>query len=294
MRMLGTLRDYGWAYRQHLRAIGRRPEYVRNVDGHVMELTAALGGFQVDSLLITHIEGYAGQMREAGLAASYINHRLTVLSAVVRWAARTEGLDLPRWMASLTYMRPKLERRLVTTLTGEEQVRLLDVASPLLRLAMLFALRAGLRHQEILHLQQSDVSLVRRRITITAKPSVGWTPKTHEERTIPMALSLAGAFEAGLEGNKSWWLFPAADPIQPISTLAPMVAAAFRDACLHDPARRPGLHMLRRTWATEMLRAGCPLPDLMKMGGWTKLATVQKYLGTDMTEWQKMVDSLDF
>jgi site-specific recombinase XerD len=41
------------------------------------------------------------------------------------------------------------------------------------------------------------------------------------------------------------------------------------------PKLRP--HLLRHTFATQSLLNGAPLPAVMRLGGWRKLSTVQRY-----------------
>ena len=36
-------------------------------------------------------------------------------------------------------------------------------------------------------------------------------------------------------------------------------------------------HLLRHTFATQSLLNGAPLPAVMRLGGWRKLTTVQRY-----------------
>jgi len=36
-------------------------------------------------------------------------------------------------------------------------------------------------------------------------------------------------------------------------------------------------HLLRHTFATQSLLNGAPLPAVMRLGGWRKLSTVQRY-----------------
>jgi integrase len=44
-------------------------------------------------------------------------------------------------------------------------------------------------------------------------------------------------------------------------------------------ARHPGFHDLRRTFARMMNRAGVPLVDIMRIGGWKTMAMVARYCG---------------
>lgn len=45
-----------------------------------------------------------------------------------------------------------------------------------------------------------------------------------------------------------------------------------------DP-KRAKLHSFRRTGATRLLQKGVPLQEVMALGGWRDLASVQRYMG---------------
>jgi integrase len=138
------------------------------------------------------------------------------------------------------------------------------------------ATHAGLRHNEILHLHIRDVA--GDQLHVAAK--AGWTPKTHEERSVPINRLLKLALESHIAGlndtRPSAWLFPGRDG-HLVAAVDP-VRDAFKRAALYDPALKPGLHMLRRTFATQLLAAGADIETVRQLGGWKNLKTVQRYV----------------
>jgi site-specific recombinase XerD len=52
---------------------------------------------------------------------------------------------------------------------------------------------------------------------------------------------------------------------------------AFRGVGRAAGIRRIHPHLLRHTFATQSLLNGAPLPAVMRLGGWRKLTTVQRY-----------------
>jgi integrase/recombinase XerD len=219
---------------------------------------------------------------------------MTVLSMAV---SRSEASLTAKafWRDVLSSVRPRAERVEPTVLTAQEQRRVLDLAGghPRTRLAVQLALHAGLRHQEILHTSWGDLDTEAGLVRVTAKPAVGWAPKSHEERVIPMSAGLRTVIRLihpdvpfGEE-----WVFPGEGGL-PMRSYAEGMRGLFQAAGIAD-TRRPGLHMLRRTWATECLRKGMPLPDLMKLAGWTKLETVQRYLAPNREIQREVLDRLE-
>ena len=68
------------------------------------------------------------------------------------------------------------------------------------------------------------------------------------------------------------------------NTLCVAVRRVFEAAGLYDPSAKPGLHMLRRSFASHALAAGADVETVRVLGGWASLAVVQRYVAssTDM------------
>lgn len=58
-------------------------------------------------------------------------------------------------------------------------------------------------------------------------------------------------------------------------------------------ARRPGFHDLRRTFARMMSRAGVPLQEIMRIGGWKTMAMVVRYCGDSLHGTRKALEQAD-
>ena len=149
---------------------------------------------------------------------------------------------------------------------------------------ILLAAHAGLRHREILYLQMMDVVLdgAASEVRVTAKP--GWTPKNHHERAVPIDPGgpLASRLEEHIRNlermSSRAWLFPGQGGKPRYSAFGP-IREAFKAAGLYDPELKPGLHALRRTWATRCL-GKVDIETVRQLGGWADLVTVQRYVTT--------------
>lgn len=267
-----------------LLAADRRPEYMRNVRRHADRVTFEQPLEDFDPYVVRQ------WARELTGAPSYRAQTMTVLLMAVKRMASPVAYQA--WQQALANLRPTAEACEPTALTPDEAVRLLNRTrwTPYLHFAVLAALRAGLRHAEILHLRKDDFQ--GGFVLVRAKPEVGWTPKTHSERRVPVAADLQEAYTLAAErAGASPWLLPAPGELLPMTSLQRPVASAFRELGIGEE-RRPGLHMLRRTWATRLLGLGCPLHEVMRMAGWTKLSTAQKYLAPDVALQASYIDRL--
>lgn len=87
------------------------------------------------------------------------------------------------------------------------------------------------------------------------------------------------------------WMFPRHDCLLPVNrvTAWKWVRAAYADAGIGG--NRPGLHRLRKSWATEVLK-NSDLGTLMNLGGWNSLATVRLYISDDEEAAREAIDSM--
>lgn len=230
---------------------------------HARTINRYLGAQNADQISRRLINTLIESLRENGLRDTSINGVLRVLRA----ALRLSGLGNPVKLLKET-------RKIPSILSPPELTRLLAAAPTFLtKLAITLAVEAGLRRTEILRLTWADVDFARREVVVRAKP--GWTPKNHAERAIPMNDRLVDA----LLSNQPAGVKPAASVIWDRHALRD-IRIAFQTAGLGDPDLKPGLHMLRRTFASRLLGAGVDLETVRELGGWADLETVQRYVAS--------------
>lgn len=229
------------------------------------------------------------------------NNSIKTLRAALRRAKRDGLIDaIPVRLDERKHIVPlpltvsKQEFRVL--LSGAEDYR----AKTLLMLANY----AGLRQQEGLFLILADIDWGKGMLSVTAKPNYGWSPKNYEEREVPLSKILFQALKnhiALMPARKKWeienntpeWLFIGRKTGHPMSrpTASRLIRLAFDDANIGG--ERPGLHRLRKTWATNVLKTS-GLGVLMRLGGWNSLETVRRYIGTDDDAARAAIDSLEF
>ncbi len=62
-----------------------------------------------------------------------------------------------------------------------------------------------------------------------------------------------------------------------LTDISEQVRTAYRAAGLEPQ----GCHILRRTWATRLLRGGADIELVRKLGGWSSLEVMRSYLSSD-------------
>jgi integrase len=271
-----ALGDLLEAYIRGLRARSKRNS-ISIAQVHAGHLERHLGPtYNVASLTLQDVEAFVtARLRTVSRAA--VNGQLGVLRAALNYGVETGLLDaLPCRVRKL-----REGRRLPRVLDAEQLARLVLAARPPFRMMILLAAHTGLRHQEILHLVGADVGLDF--VRVSAKPGVGWVPKSFHERIVPVDPKgqLGRALRRDVVGYVAAdaWLFPGREPGQPRVGAHAGVRDAFKAAGLYDPTTKPGLHALRRTWATRLLER-TDVETLRQLGGWADLVTVQRYVSS--------------
>lgn len=220
------------------------------------------------------VERFIQARQEEGVRSTTINGNLRVLRAALRHAVELELLSSPPKVRLLRELR-----RLPTRLCADEVDTLVAAAKPPADLAILLAAHAGLRHREITHLAVDDVDLEAGVVRVTGKKI--WGPKTHAEREVPLTRRLAEALAKQVEGrDPTEWLFPGRSSDLPLKDIGERVREAFQETGLYEKADKPGLHMLRRTWASRLLEKGVDIETVRELGGWSDLKVVQRYLAS--------------
>jgi integrase len=277
------------SYIRHL-TVRSKKSSVRSASSHAYSLLSFFGSdFHPDGLDQQRLDRYAQRRLDQGLSPATVNGHFRTLRAALRLAGLGTRVKLLR-----------VTKQLPTKLSDQELNGLLVAAgadTPA-ELAILLAAYAGLRHQEIMHLQRRDVDFLTKEVLVTAKEWNGgeWSPKNHEERAIPF--SPAGRLSHALAA-RCWdlasdgWLFPGCPRTKPRKSVDEEIREAFKHARLYDPAKKPGLHMLRRTFASNLLARGVDVNTVREMGGWADLDVVMRYLSSSSELKRAAVDRLE-
>ncbi len=234
------------------------------------------------TLRLADLDGFVAWRLGAPVSKGCVNGSLGFLRAALRWGVEAELLaTMPCRIRKL-----RTVRKLPHVLNREEVERLLEAAPAPVDLMILLAVKAGLRHQEILHLTRADVGSSS--IRVAAKG--GWSPKNHQEREVPVSPRLAQMLRRHLAELVGDWLFPCPGGGAPLFNATRPVRAAMRAAGLYTQGQ--GLHSLRRTWATNLVGLA-DIETVRQLGGWADLTTVQRYLTSTDARKRDAIAALD-
>jgi integrase len=246
----------------------------------------------------------------------YSNKTIKIRMGFVFSLLKANGVEKPSKLIKL----PKVQRTRTKAYNPDELSKLFAAMTPEEYLRYLFFVRTGCREQEVQYATWKDLDLKSLRFTVSGegKSDVGFLPKNHEERQVPLTTEL-GALLADHKKNavSDRWVFTNEDE-KPEGHFLRKFKAIAKRAGLNcgqcKVAIREGrydnrhevevtcetravceehyLHRLRKTAATNWLRSGF---DLMKIKNWLghkSLEVTQIYLDSEMhdPEEQKKLD----
>jgi site-specific recombinase XerD len=234
------------------------------------------------------------------LSPASINRNLQLLRHIFNWAVGREYIDrTPFRRGNVTLIAIQREDNMRRRrIDEEEEAKLLETASPMLRGMMMAALDTGMRRGEMFALRVADVDLNRQLITLR-----GHTTKSGKTRFVPIATArLTAVFEwlrvdaAGHQKPDDALIFSneVGEPVGSIRTawtiavlkahrvnvewmkgkqwrhLAPACLEHFRKIDLH-------WHDLRHEYASRLVERGVPLAQVRDLLGHASITTTERY-----------------
>lgn len=234
-------------------------------------LLPEFGNTRLDEIGPYEIEAFKAKKIEQGLSHKTINNVLTVLgrmfSLAVEWKV-LERVPPMKWMKS---PRPEFD-----FLTFDEADRLVAAAEPGWRQTMIMlALNTGLRRGELMALQWDDVDLVSGRLMIRRNVWLKHygTPKGGRSREIP--LNQTALAQLKTHRHLRGALVLCKDDGKPVSNQ--MCWAAIIRACKRAGLRQVGWHVLRHTFASQLVMRGVPLKVVQELLGHATVEMTLRY-----------------
>jgi len=270
-----------------------RARYENVLEVHVLPRWAA-----VPLVRVAHgdVQAWLAELAATGLAGASVRKAHVVLSGILGLAVRDRrlpnnpalGVDLPPLQES--------RRRYLSA----DEVESLAEAAGNARLAVLVLAYCGLRWSEFSALRVSSVDLLRRRLVITEAVTevdgsrlVWGSPKTHEQRTVPIPRFLVDELAAAFAGKQPDDLaFPSAQG----TVLRNRTARRSWFDRAATAIGRPGLtpHELRHTAASLAVSAGANVKAVQRMLGHASAAmTLDRYADLFDDDLDALADRLD-
>lgn len=212
-------------------------------------------------------------IRERKQSASSVN---IAVNAVRFLYGVTLQRDVEALMAGVPHMK-RSTRRAEVYARSEIEALLSAPAQPRDRAFLMTVYAGGLRLSEATHLQTKDLDRARMQLRVRQG-------KGAKERVLPLSQRLLQELEAywrvqrqGRTGQESPWLFLGRQAGQPMnrSTGQNIYYRAVRKSGVR---RKGGIHLLRHSFATQLIESGVELTLVQRLLGHASLFTTIRYL----------------
>jgi integrase len=235
-------------------------------------LLPCFGARPLAEIRAEEIERYKAGKLASGLSRKTINNHLAVLSRLFKLALEWEVLLRAPRFKLLATLEPEFD-----FLDFEDGASLVDGAEPVWRGIILFGLRTGLRLGELRALRFSDVSLPGRKLVVRRAAwngTVG-SPKGGRPREVPLSeevLSLLRAMPRPASASELVFGHPSGRMYSRNEMKWPLWRA-----CKAAGLRKIGWHVLRHTFASQLVMRGVPLKAVQELLGHRDIRTTMRY-----------------
>jgi integrase/recombinase XerD len=221
---------------------------------------------------------------------------LHLLEQKVSWCRFNQTVSALRFLYGVTLERAdqvpfipygKKPKRLPCVLSPEEVLRLLEATPPgMYRTLFQTTYACGLRLNEVLHVQVTDIDSTRRVLHVRYG-------KGDKERLLPLSERLLDQLRAYWRDYRPRpWLFPGRSGLQPIhaNCVQKLCQRLLKQVEITKPA---SFHTLRHSFATHLLEAGVDVRTLQKLLGHSSLSTTAHYLHLTNSHLHRLPSLLD-
>lgn len=230
----------------------------------------------VEQVMSIHVRSWLMKRMDEGLDARSANRKITALKSFYRFLIKTGVVEAN---PMLKVVSPKNAKKLPEYVAADRMDSLLDHQTfpddfegrrNKLILEMLYG--TGIRRAELLNIHLGDIDFVQHQIRITGK--------RNKQRIIPMVESLEAAIQSYLElrnalNPQSSMLMLRSDGQEAYAALIYKVVRAQLSLVSTRKKRSP--HVLRHSFATEMLNRGADLNAIKELLGHANLSATQVY-----------------
>ena len=223
---------------------------------------------------------FHAMLRKRGCAERTIANKHARVTSFLRFA----GVD-----AKILPPPPRYDETLPTIYASEEIADILAASDAYMHLVIGIALKCGLREQEIVHLEWTDIHRRDRVLRVSSKPRYGFRVKDSEERDIPIPDDLLEELEKRHKSHPQGALVIGTKHGNPNSkllrTLKRLATRAKLNCGKCDGCKGRArecqawtLQKFRRTYCTTLLRSGVDLRTVQAYMGHANLASTMRYL----------------
>jgi integrase len=276
-KMRNQLREQLAKYEDYVRTISARGTWIRYAG--ILECFAEKfeGKTKVEHIFTSDVEDYRLLRIKEGINPSTVNLEIRVLKGFLHWYERMNGMPNAIHVKKLR----EVEKPVRALNFAEIQALLTAATDPKERLMVLLLVTTGVRGDELVKLERRDFDFENAMLNLPAEKT-----KTKRARHLEMRADVLALVKECPEGR----LF------EGFANGQKTLAYRFKRLCWKAEVRlnpRDSLHMTRKTFATNLVRAGCDLNTVRLKLGHSSLSTTAKYLaGMDSSAVRSVLESL--
>lgn len=223
---------------------------------------------------------FQSDLRQKGLSARTIFNKQVGVLSFLRYAGISPSI--------LPTKHPGYEKKLPNIYTEDDIKKLFAaIDNDYERIVFNLALKCGLRDQELMHVQWSDIEGTT--LHVRSKPAYKFHIKDKEERSLPVPTDLLNLLHKYRKQYGQRLFITGTRPDRPNSHLLRLLKRLVRRVNLHcgvcagccaphHECEKWTLHRFRRTYCTTLLRSGIDLSTVQHLMGHADIATTMRYL----------------
>lgn len=267
-------------YLKHIKQNQSKTTYSSNFNRLKKNIIPYFGKMSLPMISRQRIDNYKTMRTRQGAKANTVKNELVCISNVLATAISWGYLF---FNPAAGIKKPKAANMPPKFLTDKEAEKLIKACAKHLRPIIITALHTGMRKSELLNLQWTDIDFKYRQITIRSKAD--WHTKNYDYRYVGINETLLAVLSQ--LSRESEYVFTYRG--QKIKDVKRSLQAAYKKARLPYG----GLHILRHTFATNLIKKGVELEKIQQLLGHADFATTLQYAHLSSRAIKDVVNKLD-
>ena len=256
--------------------IGAAPTTLQSYEKDLIQFHECYSFNSIKSITKKDINNYIQYLSKQGYAPKSIARKISVLRDFFKFLYSEKEIDTN---PAANIKGPKLPKSLPKFLSSEEIINLIEKAPPKLSIMLEICYACGLRVNELVSMPLNCINFDKKQIFIKGKGS--------KERIIPIAsqtvsniLHYINNIRPGLLKNnrESFWMWPSKHSKSGHTTISAFFQSLKKLATKNGiPPQKISPHIIRHSFATDLLNNNADLRSVQKMLGHEDISTTEIY-----------------
>jgi integrase len=221
-------------------------------------------------------------------SANTFNHYLTLIKAMLNKAVAWRHLK-ENPLKNVKKLKSTNARQ-VRFLTPEEICAILEKAGDFMQRVIKILLYTGMRRSELVFLTWDDIDFHNKLITVQSKPEIGFHPKSHRARSIPINPDLEQLLLDLPQRGKYLFDDGKGRPLH----CKDYYTKQFEKILKMADVKNANLHTLRHTFASSLVMAGVDLRTVQELLGHSTIKVTERYAHLSPDHRTRAVNVLKF